>query len=208
MGPGFETRYCRYFSDPCIPAPRPIQPPVQLVTGLLLVGKVAGAWGFLTAPGLRMHTAVCLHVPAWYVTGQLCLLPYIQICTASNLRQPICFTTYWNRGDARIAHTEYRQLNTTKLFLLCNTFCRYTYKKNTNNGRWMKPWRNYAKKSRHIHLKLLSSKNENKQTKNKELYVIQVFFSSGKTRILRYHNLTQFISRFTCPNLGESKCSK
>jgi len=54
------------------------------------------------------------------------------------------------------------------------------------HGSWMNLWRNYAKKSRHIHLKLLSSKNENNQTKNKELYVIQVFFSGGKTRILRY----------------------
>jgi hypothetical protein len=41
---GFKPQWVQAFMDPSRPAPRPTQPPVQWVPGLLPGGKVAGAW--------------------------------------------------------------------------------------------------------------------------------------------------------------------
>ena len=63
------------FSGPIQPGPKAQTASCTIGTGSISRGKAAGAWGFLPAPGLRMHRAEGLHVPPLYVTGQLCLLP-------------------------------------------------------------------------------------------------------------------------------------
>ena len=49
-GPRIESRWGRDFPHPSRPAPRPIQPPVQWVPGLLPEGKAAGAWRLPPTP--------------------------------------------------------------------------------------------------------------------------------------------------------------